>query len=270
MSQSPSQTARPKAVRRARATTANGPQFGVVGSALFHALILAATYFSLSHSFKPAEESHVVPVDLVTIADQTNVAAQAPPTPPPEKMDMPPSQEVQPLEPHLEAVEPAPVPPIPKFKVEKDQPDDDNKPKSKKDQQKDLSSLLDRLTAPDKPVKAAKAGPRVITQQGLGNAMTANIADALRAQIRRCWSLQIFPPNPADAVVDYDVQFSRDGRVISDKLLTMRGNTYTNAAAEAARRALYSCQPYSLPQDKYDIWSEVNPLRFDPRDMLNQ
>ncbi|MDB5734125.1 MAG: hypothetical protein JWN16_762, partial [Alphaproteobacteria bacterium] len=126
------------------------------------------------------------------------------------------------------------------------------------------------LTKPDKPVKNAKAGPRTIQAVGLGTAMTADIADALRAQIRRCSSLQIFPPNPADAIVDYDLQLTRDGRVASLELLTRNGNSFTRASAEAASRAIYQCQPYSLPQDRYNVWSEVNPLRFDPRQMLEQ
>src|SRR5476649_134736 len=76
--------------RRTRPTTAQGPRFGVLGSLLFHGLIVAAALFTFHRNLETPEDSHVVPVDLVTIADQTNVAAQAPPTPPaPEKMDMP-------------------------------------------------------------------------------------------------------------------------------------------------------------------------------------
>jgi hypothetical protein len=48
------------------------------------------------------------------------------------------------------------------------------------------------------------------------------------------------------------------------------GNAYTRAAAEAARRAIFQCQPYKLPQDRYSQWREINPLRFDPRQMMNQ
>src|ERR1700712_1354899 len=76
-------------MRRMRPTTARGPRYGVLGSVLFHGMILAAALFTFHRSFDTPQDSHVVPVDLVTIADITNVAAQAPPTPEPEKMDMP-------------------------------------------------------------------------------------------------------------------------------------------------------------------------------------
>src|SRR3569833_158739 len=78
------------AIRRRTPTTARGSRFGVLGSLLFHGLILAALIFTFHRNFKAPEETHVVPVDLVTIADQTNVAASAPKEPEPQKMDTPP------------------------------------------------------------------------------------------------------------------------------------------------------------------------------------
>jgi len=45
---------------------------------------------------------------------------------------------------------------------------------------------------------------------------------------------------------------------------------YTRAASEAASRAVYQCQPYRLPADRYSLWREINPLRFDPRQMMGQ
>src|SRR5476649_70201 len=107
--------------RRARPTTARGPRLGVLGSLLFHGLIVAAALFTFHRNFETPEDSHVVPVDLVTVADQTNVAAQAPPVP--EKMDMPqpPALEAPP-EPEMQEVEPAPEPPVPKFDIAKEKP----------------------------------------------------------------------------------------------------------------------------------------------------
>jgi hypothetical protein len=48
------------------------------------------------------------------------------------------------------------------------------------------------------------------------------------------------------------------------------GNPYTRAAAEAASRAIYQCAPYNLPAKRYSEWREINPLRFDPREMMGQ
>ncbi len=272
MSQSPSPT-RSNLVRRARPTTARASEFGVVGSVVFHGLILAATWLTLSHNFKTVQESHIVPVDLVTLADTTNVAAQSPPPPPQEKMEMPQPQQVQPLEPQLQTAEPAPVPPVPKFKVEEDKPkpDEDTKPKTKKDQQKDFSSLLDRLTAPEKPIKNAKAGPRVIEAVGNGTQNTADLITLLQSQIYRCWSPPTGVPNPADVIVDYAFTLNPDGTLAGrPQLLTNGGNSYTRAAADAAGRAITACQPYRLPQKRYEDWKEISRMHFDPRQYVEQ
>ena len=114
--------------RRARPTTARGPRYGMALSVLFHGLILAMMLFTFHRNFDTPQDSHVVPVDLVTIADQTNVAAQAPPQPEPQKMDTPPPALEPPPEPQMQEVEPAPEPDIPKFDVAKEKPKPAEKP----------------------------------------------------------------------------------------------------------------------------------------------
>jgi hypothetical protein len=265
-------------MRRMRPTTARGPRFGVVGSILFHGLIVAATLLTLQRNFKAPQESHVVPVDLVTVADQTSVAAQAPPTPEPEKMDRPQPVLEPPPEPQLQEVEPAPEPPIPNFDIAKDKPKPKpvEKPVEKpKEKAVNFNDLLNKLTAPEKPVKTAKTGPRVIPGVGTGNLMTADIADALRGQIYKCWSPPTGAPDPRDVIVDYDLFLNPDGSVgrlqmTPGTAMAAAGNPYTRAAAEAASRAIYTCAPYRLPPDRYSQWREINPLHFDPRQMMGQ
>src|SRR3569623_372478 len=91
MSQSQSPTrSKAQALRRMRPTTANGPRYGVVGSILFHGLIVAAALVSFSRNLTTPEDTHVVPVDLVTIADKTIVQAlAASPHPEPVMLDFP-------------------------------------------------------------------------------------------------------------------------------------------------------------------------------------
>jgi hypothetical protein len=263
-------------MRRTRPTTEEQSPLAIVVSVLFHALIFAAALFSFHRNFDTPEDSHVVPVDLVTIADQTNVAAQAPPAPEPEKMDMPKPVLEAPPEPQMQEVEPAPEPPMPQFKIAKDKPKPEDKPApTKKEMQQDFNALLNKLTTPDKPVKTAKAGPRVIQGVSAGNLMTADLADALKSQIYRCWSPPTGAPDARDLIVDYDLSLNPDGTVGRLQLTPgsaaqAAGNGYTRAAAEAASRAIYQCQPYRLPPDRYDLWREINPLRFDPRQMMEQ
>ena len=128
-------------------------------SALFHALIFMAAVFSFHRNFETPPDSNVVPVDLVTIADQTNIQAQSPPVPPAEEIERPqPSALEAPPEPEMIEAEPAPVPPMPQFEVAKEKPKPVEKPKpARKSAQQDFNDLLSKLTAPDKPVKNAKA-----------------------------------------------------------------------------------------------------------------
>src|SRR5207302_11262030 len=206
---------------------------------------------------------------------QTNVAAQA--LPEPQKLETPPPALQPPPEPQLQEVEPAPEPPIPKFDIEKEKPKLVEKPPkpSKKEQAVDFNALLNKLTAPEKPVKTAKAGPRVIQGIGTGTLMTADLADALRGQIYKCWSPPTGAPDARDLIVDYDLSLNPDGTVgrlqmTPGTAAAAAGNSYTRAAAEAASRAIYQCQPYRLPPDRYNLWRQINPLWFDPRQMMGQ
>jgi hypothetical protein len=268
-------------IRRTRPTTARDFTYeGLAGAILFHGLIVAAMFFGFHRNFKATEETHVVPVDLVTIAEQTNVAAQAPTPPEPEKMDTPAPVLEPPPEPQMQEVEPAPEPQLPDFDIAKEKPKPVEKPPeppkpTKKQQAQDFNALLNKLTTPDKPVKTAKAGPRMIQGVGNGNLMTANLSDALRSQIYRCWSPPTGAPDARDLIVEYDLSLNPDGTVgrlqmTPGTAVAAAGNPYTRASSEAASRAIYQCQPYRLPAESYNQWREINPLRFDPRQMMGQ
>lgn len=259
--------------RRLRPTTARGPRYGVALSALFHGMIFMAALFGFHRNFETPPDSHIVPVDLVTIAAETNVQAQSPPAPPDaEKMDRPPPPAPEaPPEPEMLEVEPAPVPPMPQFEIAKEKPKPVDKPvPTKKAMQQDFNALLNKLTTQDKPVKTAKTGPRAIQGVGAGNQMTADLADALKSQIYRCWNRpEGYAADRAnDLVVQFDLELAPDGRVIrADSASVSPGNSsrYNYAAGIAARNAIYSCQPYRLPAERYNQWREINPMTFDPR-----
>ncbi len=110
------------------------------------------------------------------------------------------------------------------------------------------------------------------------NAMTADLqADALANQVFKCWSPPIGAPNANDLVVDFDLQLNRDGSVALAATIGCRisggsgdQSVHPRAAAEAARRAIYTCAPYKLPADRYSQWHEINPFHFDPSQMMGQ
>ena len=265
---------------------------GIVAAVVLHVLIIGATLFSFAHKLDiTTQESPVVPVDLVTIGQKTNLQAMvkvqpkappkddAQPTPPaPQPMTPPPpeTQEEQqpdqaPSEPMIAKAEPAPVPTA--------KPIDKPVPPKPKKQQFDINNimaLLDKQQPAAASARNAKTGPHNVKAFGAADAMTADIQDALRSQIAQCWSPPVGAPHAEDLIVDFDLLLNQDGSVAQppqltgDSAQTAAGNPYTRAAAEAARRAIYECAPYKLPADRYSQWREINPFHFDPRQMMGQ
>jgi hypothetical protein len=220
-------------------------------------------------------ETHAIPVELV-VAEQTNIRAEAPPED--QKLPQKPSME-EPQLPAFVSAEPAPLPPVPQINIIKPKADTDqtDQPKSKKQIVQDADAVLNKIFAQAQIPKNAKAGPRIIQGQGNQSLVTADLADALKSQIARCWNSTSFSgaPNANDLVVDFDLKLNPDGTVASQPQLSANtaaamGNPYTRAAAEAAIRAIYECAPYNLPAKRYSDWREINPFRFDPREMMNQ
>jgi hypothetical protein len=266
---------KPKKVRRGppRPTTARQSPAGLVISVLLHAGLLAGTYFTWNRLVVMSPESHAVPVELV-VAEQTNIRAEAPPED--QKLPQKPTME-EPQLPDFIQAEPGPMPPVPQINIIKPKLDSDqtDQPKSKKQIVQDADAVLNKILAQAEVPKNAKAGPKIIQGQGNQSLATADLADALKSQIYKCWNPPVGAPNADDLVVDFDVQLNPDGTVanrpqLSGNTAAAMGNPYTRAAAEAASRAIYQCAPYNLPAKRYSEWHEINPLRFDPRDMMNQ
>ncbi|HXR94886.1 MAG TPA: hypothetical protein VN718_03355 [Rhizomicrobium sp.] len=261
--------------RPQRPTTARSPHAGLALSLLLHAALISATYVTWSRMVNVSEESHAVPVDLITVTRVTNIQAMAPPPPPePQKIEIPVPQMEPPALPQFQEVEPAPVPPMPQFKIRPEKKTEQQTSETKqKNNSQDFAALLNKLTAPAKAPPNTKVGPRTVQGIGAANAMTADLADALKSQIYQCWSPPVGAPNANDLVVDFDLRLNPDGTVASassPSLSNANPNTYNRAAASAGEAAIFKCQPYKLPADRYSQWSEINPLRFDPRQMMNQ
>jgi len=259
--------------------------FGLIVAVLLHVGIIAATLFSFTHKLDIADESPpVVPVDLVTIGHKTDLRAmvkvqpkappkeevqQAPPTPAPPVVtpqtkpeDVP---DTVPSSPQIIKAEAAPVPKI-KPEVAKPAP-----PVKQKFDINNIAALLNKQTPAAASVKNAKIGTHNVKAFGAQDAMTADLQDALRSQIKQCWSPPIGAPNAQDLIVEFDMVLNSDGSVAkltSDDLKS--SNLYTKASAEAAQRAIYECQPYKLPADQFNQWREINPFHFDPREMMGQ
>ena len=260
---------------------------GVIGSATLHVAVIGATMIAWPTALNMSSETPpIVPVELVTIADVTNIAPtvkeeqpqpeQEPePQAAPDELNeamIPPEEMAEPEPPELspdtaQQPEPAPQTPTPRMKP---QPD-----KSKFDVDSILA-LLDKRAPKTAPPANAKIAARTMRGIGERNAMTMDLEDALRNQIAPCWSPPLGAPSGSEIVVDFDLFLNPDGTVArppqldANSAAVAASSPYTRAAAEAARRAIYKCAPYKLPAERYDQWREINPFHFDPRQMMGQ
>jgi hypothetical protein len=110
-----------------------------------------------------------------------------------------------------------------------------------------------------KPVRGQKSGTEL--------RMSVNEIDALRARIADCWNP---PPGGLGAdsiVVKLRLELNEDGTLVGYPSVANSGaSPFFQAAADSAVRAVYQCQPYSLPKAKYALWRDMI-LNFDPSDM---
>jgi hypothetical protein len=260
---------------------------GVIGSATLHVLVIGATMVAWPTVLRePVETPPVVPVELITIGEETNImatvreeqpAAENEPEviapaqieqaaiPPEELAELEPPQ----FSPDAPETEPAKTPPAPQPRLKP-------KPEKQKFDVDSILALLDKRTPKTAPPANARVAER--TQRGIGerNAMTMDLQDALRNQIAPCWSPPLGAPRADEMVVDFYLVLNPDGSVARPPQLdasssaAAAANPYTRASAEAARRAIYKCAPYRLPADRYEQWREINPFHFDPRMMMGQ
>lgn len=282
----------------ARSTQDAHGRLGLAGSVVLHLAVIGATLLSFQHSFKiPDQGPPVIPVDLVTIAAKTNLRQVAPePQKVIEKQPQPiKAQPVDTTKPPLPQPSSAPSVPMPLaipkphiappkpvhvkapvFTIKAPTPHVRPRPTPKRRTKAfNINSVLALLNKEKPAATATKGITGAHPHRGFGaqNAMTMQLADALRSEIAPCWSPPVGAPDPSDLVVVFEVFLNPDGSVARPPQLAASSagaatdNPFTRAAAEAARRAIYTCAPYKLPANQYNQWQDIE-IQFDPRQMM--
>jgi outer membrane biosynthesis protein TonB len=218
------------------------------------------------------------------------VSEKEPPKPPdiPAAVPPPPQPQAKAPEPPESAPEPKPEkaekPKAPEPKKAEAKPDkpvkETPKPKPAPQAEKKhdfnadrIAALLNKIPDAAKQPKSADAPqdtpkkPVHGQSSGTEKVMSVNEIDALRAKIAQCWSP---PPGGlgADAIiVKVRLQLNEDGSLIGyPSVANSGGSPFFQAAADSAVRAVFQCQPYTLPSEKYSVWRDII-LTFDPRQM---
>ncbi len=86
----------------------------------------------------------------------------------------------------------------------------------------------------------------------------------------RCWRIEPGARDAETLVVGIKVHMNRDGSVRSVKITDsnrMAADAFFRSAAENARRAILSCQPFPLPIRRYEVWQEMR-FTFNPSEMF--
>ncbi len=264
---------------------------GFLASALLHVCIFLGALITLQHAKLDISDVSppMVPVDLVTTADKTNIAPTVTEEPKltqdqiePQKQDL--------IPPNLPAIqepaEPAPSEQAPSeptlakpktMPVPKAKPKEIAQKKSKKSVDEDVNALLNNILSKSAAPKNARVASR--TQRGFGdqNAMTMDLSDSLKNQIEQCmnWGTVAGAPNAQSIFVVVDVSLNPDGSVAqrpqleSESVAEAARDPYVRAAADAALRAIHVCAPYKLPADRYADWRN-DRITFSPRDIIGQ
>ena len=214
-------------------------------------------------------------------------AAKTEPTPPPpepEKKPTPPDPkpkqaEAKPDKP--EKKEPPKVDQIAEtLKKEEAKKKAEEKAKKKAEQQKPqpafdptkIAALLDKRD----PTRQASAADTLSQSPSLGyvNGTAAQLSqtelDALRKRLAQCWSPPVGAADARGVQVVLRVLFRPDGSLASQPQLVAAPASASlgPAMAESAKRALLTCQPFTmLKPEHYKQWQDME-ITFDPRDMF--
>lgn len=142
-----------------------------------------------------------------------------------------------------------------------------------------LSALIDKSEPKSAPasghepdVQSKNKGPVMGDRDGKDSVNSATEASRLLGMITKrmteCWNVQVGMEGASGLVPIVEFELNRDGTVRGmPRVVNAQGSERFRAAGDAAMRAILECQPYNLPQDKYDMW-ELVKLRFDPSQMF--
>lgn len=265
---------------------------GLAFSLIIHAGILAAGLIYLPRAVQLVETAPIIPIDLVTVADTTNVRAAAP-EPEPEPEEEEPVEEEETIEDEIVDPEPEPVEPEPEpepepevidIAPEAEEPDPDpvepepepepvrEEPREEAPAEPDFFDQLDNLertvadAQEDRAVDQADRRRRAV---GDGERNTATLQVILRNHLGRCWRNSLDAPNPDELSVEVTLRLNRDGTLSGPPRLTDQSrilaspNPYLRIAGERALRAASICAPYPLPPENYSEWRQIT-VNFSP------
>ena len=280
----------------------------IIISSVFHALLIIITAMSLPFlSKKPLDIPPIVSVELIQIAEKTNVpfapkakkiiekvkekeklvSEQAPPKKVKKtktKTVVSPDQNNKKIENQTPEAIPLPDKTIKKIITKEEKKQNPEKVDKEVKQvsefeKKDLfdpnniAALIDKSKEETAEVIKKNNDTTQDQERNIENTgLTLSEEDALKAQIFGCWSIPLGLPYNENLLVRIKLKLKPDGSVTKTEILdharmNKPGQGFYKVLAESALRAVKLCQPLRVPTTGYERWKELQ-LNFDAREML--
>ena len=280
----------------------------IIISSVFHALLIIITAMSLPFlSKKPLDIPPIVSVELIQIAEKTNVpfapkakkiiekvkekeklvSEQAPPKKVKKtktKTVVSPDQNNKKIENQTPEAIPLPDKTVKKIITEEEKKQNPEKVDKEVKQvsefeKKDLfdpnniAALIDKSKEETAEVIKKNNDITQDRERNIENTgLTLSEEDALKAQIFGCWSIPLGLPYNENLLVRIKLKLKPDGSVTKTEILdharmNKPGQGFYKVLAESALRAVKLCQPLRVPTTGYERWKELQ-LNFDAREML--
>ena len=280
----------------------------IIISSVFHAVLIIVTAMSLPFlSKKPLDIPPIVSVELIQIAEKTNVpfapkakkiiekvkekeklvSEQAPPKKIKKtktKTVVSPDQKNKKIENQTPEAIPLPDKTVKKIKTKEENKQNPEKVDKEVKQvsefeKKDLfdpnniAALIDKSKEETAEEKKKNNDITQDQEKNIENTgLTLSEEDALKAQIFGCWSIPLGLPYNENLLVRIKLKLKPDGSVTKTEILdharmNKPGQGFYKVLAESALRAVKLCQPLRVPTTGYERWKELQ-LNFDAREML--
>ena len=280
----------------------------IIISSVFHVLLIIITAMSLPFlSKKPLDIPPIVSVELIQIAEKTNVpfapkakkiiekvkekeklvSEQAPPKKVKKtktKTVVSPDQNNKKIENQTPEAIPLPDKTVKKIKTKEENKQNPEKVDKEVKQvsefeKKDLfdpnniAALIDKSKEESAEVIKKNNDITQDQERNIENTgLTLSEEDALKAQIFGCWSIPLGLPYNENLLVRIKLKLKPDGSVTKTEILdharmNKPGQGFYKVLAESALRAVKLCQPLRVPTTGYERWKELQ-LNFDAREML--
>jgi colicin import membrane protein len=134
-----------------------------------------------------------------------------------------------------------------------------------------IAALLDKR----EPMRQASAADTLSPAPSLGKAdgkaaqLSQSEIDALRKRLGECWHPPAGAADGGQLKVVMRVLFKPDATVATPpQLVAATASPFGPAMAESAKRAILTCQPFTmLRPDHYEQWKDIE-ITFDPREMF--